>query len=455
MLETEENTTQVKRLVKKIGIWAGVIFLGLALSSMIRNVETGYTDFYQNTLTGNTQIYHGPDLYFSPIFIGKESTWKDDTSAIYSNTVSDDSSATARNGAIGIRFADTYEADLPLKARFVLPADDIKMKAVVKSFRTYKNLVDALYIPTMVDVVVNSAQQFTAEEVTQGGLNGLKSAIEDQANNGVYVTERKRVIVNTSSTKRIEPGADKTDTETSQQEITVWKAVPKLDRDNKRIRTSNPFEKYGIKVLQVNLEDPVPEQLLETLLVAKKTSVAKKILSVQKQDNAKEDIKTAKLEGQAKRETAEQERLIVADAEIIEKKKEVELAGLQAKKEIVDRKKLASLAVIDKKKDLQISTANLEIEKANERAAKFSAQASLHKGLADAQIKKAMYEAVRKDILELEVTKVVEVARYEAMKVAKVEMPDNVTIMGSNGEGASVDTLTNFAILGMKDSLKK
>ena len=55
----------------------------------------------------------------------------------------------------------------------------------------------------------------------------------------------------------------------------------------------------------------------------------------------------------------------------------------------------------------------------------------------------------------MEVSQVVEVARYEAMKVAKVTMPGNVTIMSGDGKGASVETLTNFAILGMKDALKK
>jgi len=446
----------LKSLVYKVLGALGALAAVAMLISTFQGVEIGYTKVYQNTFTGNKEIYHGPDWFISPPFIGKEREYKDDTTIAFSSDVeADKGKYTSVNPMIPIRFADTYEAHLPLTARFVLPTSDEEMFAVDKSFRSYSNLVNSLYDKTMVDVATNSAQQFTAEEVTQGGLNGLKSAIDDQINHGVYITERKRVVVEQSTTSRADVGADKTETEQKEQQITVWKAVPKQDKDGHLIRTSNPFEKYGIKVLQVNLADPVPEPLLEKLLVAKKTSVAKKILSVQKQDNAKEDIKTAKLEGQALREKAEQERLIVADAKVIELKLSVDVAKLEAEKEIVERNKVASLAIIDKKKDLQIATANLQIEKANERANKFKAQANLHIGLAKAKIKKADYEAIDRKVLMITANRDIELARYSAMKVAKVTLPSEVTIMNSgDGKNVSLDNMTNFAIMGMKNYLK-
>lgn len=451
-MDRETANAALKKTAKWVGgIIAGVIAFFMVLS-MFRTVEAGYTDHFQNTFTGSKAIYHGPDWYLSPLYIGKESTWKDDTTISFSNSA-EAGKFSSNNPSIGIRFADTYEAKLPLTARLVLPSDDEHMFMVVKSFRSYKNLINSLYVPTMEDVTVNTAQQFTAEEVTQGGLNGLKSAIEDQANKGVYVTKRERVIVDSSTSTRNEPGADKSNNAVKTQQITVWKAVPKL-KDGKVLRTSNPFEKYGIDVLQVNLKDPIPETLLETLLIAKKTSVAKKILSVQEQDNAKEDIKTARLKGEALREKAEQERMIVADAEIIERKKEVELAGLQAKREIVDREKLAALAIIDKKKDLQIATANEGIQKANERAAKFEAQSKLHNGLADAQITKAKYLAIDKHIKKMEVEETIALAKYKALPNIKLDMPNNVMMTGG-GEGYTpIADLANMEIINKIGQMK-
>lgn len=97
-----------------------------------------------------------------------------------------------------------------------------------------------------------------------------------------------------------------------------------------------------------------------------------------------------------------------------------------------------------------------KIQKAKSESAIFQARAIKAKGLAEAQVKKAMYLAVKKDILQLEVQKVTELARYEAFKVAKAELPKEVTIMsGSDGKSANLNTMTNFAILGMKDSLRK
>ena len=312
---------------------------------------------------------------------------------------------------IDIGFADTYEANLPLSGRFSLPSDDTLMKAVHKSFRSQRNLESSLYKKTTVDVAVGTATQFTAEEVFQGGLNSFKAAIEDQVRNGLYVTERKQVAVNSDTKSKVKSGEDKTKGGLTEQIVTIWKAVPKLDKDGHKLRMGNPFAAYGITASQLTLELPKPETRLSGLLVAKKESVAKKILSMQKQENAKEDIKTAKLEGQAKRETAEQKQLIIADAQIVEQEKEVKLAKLHAEREIVQQEKLATLAIINKKKELQVAKANEGIQKANEKAAKYEAKSKLHNGLADAEILAANQKAIRKDILLLNVQQIIEVAR--------------------------------------------
>jgi hypothetical protein len=426
----------IKKFVKITAAGVGALIVIGILSTMFRTVELGMTDVYQNTLTGNKVVYHGPDFYLSPLFVGKERTYKDETTIVFSRSEDD-------NGQpVAIGFADTYQATLPLSVRYRLPTDDEHMFALDKSFRSYNNLVNSLYAKTTVDVSVGTATQFTAEEVFQGGLNGLKSAIEDQIKNGLFVTERKRVVVANETTSRVDVGEDKTKASQVEQQITVWKAVPKLDRDGMPLRMVNPFDQYGVFASQLTLELPHPEQRLEILLVAKKESVAKKILSVQKQDNAKEDIKTAKLEGQAAREKAEQERLITADAEIIEMKKQVSVAQQQALKEIVEQQKIADLAIIDKKKELQVSQANEGIQKANEVAAKFEAQSKLHNGLADAKILKAKYDAYDKTLYAMEIQRDTMMAVTTNLQGINITMPTVSVQGGSNGTAMnSLDTV--------------
>lgn len=445
-----------KKIILYIVYTILAIFVFITILSMFNSIKLGHTAVYQNSVTGKKQVYHGPDFIVKPPFIATLTIYKKDTTLSFAPHDPKETFSSISN-PIKVAFADTYRAELIVNARMVLPADDDKMLALHEAFRTYDNLVRSLYTKTMVDVAVNTATQFTGEEVFQGGLNGLKSAIEDQANQGVYVTRRLKVLAESGVTDRAEAGEKKTGTEALHKAVYVWKAVPLKDYNGKIRRTKNPLEQYGVQVTQVNLAEPLPEKLLTTLLNRKKKLVAEKIASIQEQENAKTEIETAKLKGEAARVKAEQVQLVIADAAIITQKKEVKIAQQIALREIVEKQKLADLAVINKTKELQIAVANESIEEANAKAAKHQANAIEYKGFAEANVKKAMYLAVREDILLLEVEKATQLARYAAMKVAKVTMPNQVTIMGggSDEKSADIKTLTNFAILGMKDALIK
>lgn len=454
--EEKETTEQfLKRMLKYAAYVVAGIFVIVTILSMFNTAKMGYIYVYQNSVTGKSKVFHGPDFIIKPPFVASITEYKKDTTLSFAPHAEEEEGFSSINDPIKVAFADTYKAELILNARMVLPVDDKQMIALHEAFRNYPNLVNSLYTKTMVDVAVNTATQFTAEEVFQGGLNGLKSAIEDQSSLGVYVTERRKVRGESGMTQRALAGAEKTSNPTVEKAIYVWKAIPMLDRNGKVRRTKNPLTQYGVQVTQVNLAEPNPEALLSKLLNTKKTLVAEKIASIQKQENAKTNIETSKLEGEANRVVAEQKQLVIADAEIITQKKEVKIAQQIALREIVEKQKLADLAIINKTKELQIATANEGIEEANAKAAKHQANAIEYKGFAEANVKKAMYLAVKQDILELEVEKATQLARYSAMKVAKVELPKEVTIMsGSEGQGASLENLSNFAILGMKDALK-
>lgn len=440
----------------KYGLYtiAGIFILSTVIS-MFNTVQLGHTVVYQNAISGKKTVYHGPDFIIKPPFVATITDYKKDTTLSFAPG-QDGDDFTSTNPAISIAFADTYKAHLLVNARMVLPSGDEQMLALHEAFRTYDNLVRSLYTKTMIDVAVNTATQFTAEEVFQGGLNGLKSAIEDQANDGVYVTHRMKVLAESGTTDRTDIGGKKTDSAATHKAVYVWKAVPLRDRAGKIRRTKNPLEQYGVSVTQVNLAEPIPEKLLDTLLDRKKKLVAEKIASIQEQENAKTEIETAKLKGEAARVKAEQVQLVIADAAIITQKKEVKIAQQIALREIVEKQKLADLAIINKTKELQIAVANEGIEEANAKAAKHQANAIEYKGFAEANVKKAMYLAVREDILTLEVEKATQIAKYQAMKTAQVTLPESVTIMaGGSGDAPTLDTLSNYAILGMKDALQK
>jgi len=419
------------------------IIILTTIISMFNNIKLGSTAVYENSLTGTKEVVHGPSFVLKAPVFGNLEIYKKDTTVSFAPH-EEGENFTSISNPIRVAFADTYKAKLLLNARLVLPVGDDQMLSLHEAFRTYDNLVRSLYTKTMVDVAVNTSQQFTAEEVFQGGLNGLKSAIEDQAAKGVYVTKRMKVKSEMGVTDRVDAGDKKTGSKAISKAVYVWKAVPLKDYDNKIRRTKNPLEQYGVVVTQVNLAEPLPEPLLEKLLSEKKQLVAKKIASIQKQENAKTNIETAKLEGEAARVEAEQKRLIIADAEIIELKKQVKVAEQQALKEIVEQEKLADLAVIDKNKELQIAEANEGIQIANEKAAKYEAQAKLHNGLADAQILKATYDAYDKTLYAMEIQRDTMTKVTRNLQGISITMPQTMISSGEDSTATnSLDTVMN------------
>lgn len=435
---------------KIITKWGGIAVASISAAILISNsyfkVEDGMFAVYQNTLTGNKEVIHGPSAAF------RVPGFSIDTHYKYSTTVDFDDAAmqsgktlaSSINPAIDVRFADTYVGKIPMSARLDIPRNDESILKIHSSFRSYDNLVDKLYEKTLKDVAVNTATQYTGEEFFQGALNDFKTAILDQANNGIVKTKRVKVEDETGVSETVAVGEDKSKSGTVQKKNMVWRTVPQLD-GGKVIRIENPLEQYGVTVTQINIGNPIPEQRLDTLLGKKKELVAKKIEITQRQENAKAEAETAKLEGETERIKAEQKQLMAADAEVISQKKEVQLAGLQADKEKVEKEKEAALAKIEKQKELDIAKANKGIQEANAISAKFEAQAIKEKGLAEAEVEKAKYAAKNPSLYALEKQVEITANLGEALKGITVNMPTN---MVTNGDGknstSTVDTVMSL-----------
>lgn len=439
-----------KTILNKIVKIGGYSLAGLTgiimFSSGYFKVEDGMFAVYQNTLTGAKSVVHGPQTSLRLPFFSIDTHYKYSTSLDFEN-----------QDAINVRFADTYSSKIPMSARLEIPKNDESILKIHASFRSYDNLVDKLFEKTLKDVAVNTATQYTGEEFFQGALNEFKIALSDQANNGILKTRRIQIEDNTFVNSSVGVGEDKDKAEIAEKKNIVWRTVPQLDKDGKSIRVENPLAQYSVVVTQINIGNPVPEDTLQTLLVKKKELVAKKIEITQRQENAKAEAQTAKLEGETNRIKAEQQRLLEADAEVIKQKKEVELAKLQADQEKIVKEKEAAMAKIDKQKELDIANSNLNIQKANALAAEFEAKAIKEKGLAQAQVQKAMYEAKDPSLYALE--KQVEITSNlkDAFENIKVEMPEQMIINGGNGSTTpinSVDTVLNLLQLEKLKDIK-
>jgi hypothetical protein len=416
--------------------------------------EAGYTYHYQNMLFSNIEIYTEPGVHFRMPFFSLATPYKQVMTVAFGS--SETEKLTRSNPAITVRFADTYTGDIPATFRLKLPQDKEKIKTIHQDFRSFENLVDALLVKTCRDVVVNTATQYTGEEFFQGGLNQFKAALDDQLRYGIYETERKQVEIEQIALAPIGLGQEDS-TQLHKAKTLVWKTIPIIGTDGQRKRLDNPLDVYGIEVTQITLGTPLPEPQLEKLLTDKKQLVADRIKAVQEQETTKEQAKTAQLRADIERTKAKQEALKQKELVVIGKQREVEEAQKQAEKEIIEYQKTKDLAAIEKAKELAIAQAEREIQQANFEAAQFEAKAIREKGLAQAEVLKARYQAFIPEIYKAEIQRDIANIIYPNLKGVTVNMPHNIVNWGKSGEKlpTNLDVLSSFATIGVMNALEK
>jgi hypothetical protein len=459
-------------MIKKFFAIVFIIIAIILLKYSFFTTESGYIYHYQDMLMGKIDVYDEPGIHFKIPFSFRVTryaqVWTVNFGSPYGGI------QVRQKGAITLRFADTYTAKIPATFRYKLPRNKETVKMIHRDFREFQELIDSLLIKTARDVVVNTATQYTGEEFFLGGFNQFKAALDDQLRNGIYKTERKQVEIEQMTLAPI--GLEQEDsTQLQKAKTLLWKTVPIIGSDGKMVRLENPLDAYGIEVVYIALGEPVPETQLDQLLADKKRLVAERIKTVQEQETAKELAKTVQLRAEIDRTKAKQEALKEKEMAVIAKQREVEVAQKEKEKEIIDYEKIKALAVIDKAKDLAIAEAERDIEKVNKEkelimaqaeqeiqkahfeAAQFEAKAIREKGIAEAEVLEAKYNAMVPDIYIAEIQRDIANIIYPNLKGIQVTMPRNIVNLGEQADKlqTNLDVLSSFAAIGVMEGLEK
>lgn len=451
--EQLKSVSNLNKFKKYIIGGISAIFLLVIINASVFNVKLGQYAIQQGP-GGGISVLMTPGYKLKWPFVSN--VWYYDVVT----TITYDSDAGAKSGnqyntPYKISFADTYGGKISGSFRVEMPKDPDKFIELHKAFKNYANFVDNGAEKFTNELLIYTANQFTGETFMQGGQNEYKNRLEDQARNGLYVTKRTAVKVKkqagTVGLRNDKPA------ETEDSLAVIYKNVIQRDDHGVPLRQANPMAKYGVTVSQVTIAGFDPEPDLKDFMSNKKQMVRKRAKLVEDQENERQSAITAKLKGDRERVEAKQEMLMQKDKAEINLAKDVEVAKLQAEKEKVDRQKLADLAIIDKKKELQMATANENIQKANERAAKYEAQAITYKGLAQAKVLKATYDARDPRLYALE--KQVEITENlkDAFSGITVKMPTNMITTGGSGEAnaSSVNTIMQLLQLDKLNELTK
>ena len=337
-----------------------------------------------------------------------------------------------------LQFADSYEMNVEWSMRYSIPTSDEDLEAMHKAVKSESNLLGNTIMPFATTLVADTAGQMLGGNFAQGGRNQFRSLVDNQSQNGMYVTKVEKVKINT---ERADSSKDR-DGDTKLDEQFVRKVVYITDANGRKERRSLSISQYGITIVpnSFNLLKAAPIGRLVDYIDRKQDNIAKQIKQEENQKLLREEAKTQQLEGERDLITKTNQLKIDKESAIIAAEKKVAEAKLQAEREIIERQKVADLAIIDKKRELQIAKDNEGIQKANAIAAKYEGQAILEKGLAEAKVTKAKYQAIDKEIKLAELSLQETEALTKVLPSVRFDAPD-VVINGSGGNTPTSDLL--------------
>jgi len=317
-----------------------------------------------------------------------------------------------------ITFNDTYGG--MIGGTLLYRLDPTKLIEVHKTYGNQENLVENGLKPISKQLLAYTANQFSGENFMQGAQNEYQNRVEDQANNGLIVTKREKVHVEKAmSTVGV---TNQNPTKRPEREETVFVTTIQYEKDGvtpQRIPLA--INALGIKLAQVTIDDFKPDPKLREFIDRKQTQIATRQTIIEKQENARQGSILAEANGEMERITAKQKQLKDKDIAVILADKKVELERKEAEKQVVQKQKDLDIALMEKK-----------IQKAKSESALFQAKAIKATGLAEAAVKRAMYLAVDKQVLALEVQRANVKALSTGLKNFKVTMPTYQANSGKN-----------------------
>lgn len=445
---TDNFGENAMKSIKKYAIYsiAGTAALALALNSYT-TVDSGETVRIQNNLTGGYEWHQTEGVKFKAPFFSRVDVYN----TVSTVAVTDDhnliKTSSATRQPMLVTFADNYGGDIEASWRVKLPTGGEKLEAFHQDVKGQKNYEGNTLLTFAKDMLNLTTDQFLAQDFMQGGKGAFKQRLSDQAEYGMLVTKREKVIIS-DNTADNSLSSDRSQSKTAAQY--AYRVVIQTDETGKPLRRPHSLTKYGLSITQTDLGEFMPSPDLQKYVSKIKGREQERADTIAEQRTEREKAITEQLKGDRERVTAKNKALMEKDRKVIQGQQAVELAGIQAERERVERQKVSDLAKIDKQRELDIAKSNEGIQKANAMAAKYEAQAIKEKGLAQASVTKAKYNAIDKDIklaeLDLEAAKAI----AKALPHINIEMPQMV--INGNGQG-SVSDLLNVKLV--KDLMGK
>jgi regulator of protease activity HflC (stomatin/prohibitin superfamily) len=336
-----------------------------------------------------------------------------------------------------IRFNDSVTAQVRMTARFELPSAGEQFLPMAVAYRSQENLINSSLVPIMQEAMRNAGRMFSAQEYIGGRGGDFENAVLDQVRNGIFLLDITEERSYAGAAKVTEAAAREV-----QQDQTVRVTVQiRRDENGTELRKDaedHPLKKFGIKLVQANVQDVDPDPVFKDKLKEQREAAAQ--VAIERQNARKEEERKKRIIAQGEAEKAEKkielekaqiEKVIAAET----KAKEAEQEQARRVTEATTRKREAEIE--KERKEVELQTARLEAERIETLAR------------AEADRRRLLMEA--DNALEKRLEAFVEVSRVYAAAITDKRLVPEVVIAGAGQtEGGSSNATDLIALLTAK-----
>lgn len=371
------------------------------IGKMFFYAHPGHYYVVQNGITGNQSVITSQG--FKPKVFGQVIEFKQVLTIKFSPENNGEYSGWDKPHSV--RFNDAVVAEVSGSFRVRIPSHLDLLKKLAIEYRSQENLVNASLLPTVREVLRNSARMISAQDYIVGKGGIFEQAVIDQLQNGIYELE-----IQTSRDTSKEPIQTDETRYVDRSNVVRTEVVKIKGPDGKELHKQHAFIEYGIEVTQSVIDNVDPEQKFKDLLAQQRDAAGKSNIARQEAQKAEFEKQKIVAQGEAAK----------AQVRVDQEKKQVEI--------------LIESETAMKKKETEVKTNRFALE-----AEELAAKATKIRADAEAYQRTAVMKA--DGALEKRLAAKVEIAKAiaEAIKGTPLVPTTLITSGGENG-GSSISS---------------
>jgi regulator of protease activity HflC (stomatin/prohibitin superfamily) len=293
-VEKENMEISDKRHAALLSLWkplaSGILLIAASVivDESVFYAEPGYI-YHVRTVTGGEEVVAETGYKFYPF--GRYNAWKramtveSVSTAEHMDAEDESSTASATLPSINIMFLDQVDANAESTVRFSIPTDEESFLKLAAEYRTPENLLRTALIPAVKETKQATASLMSAEEYYSGGRSEFNADFERQLSAGLYIVNRKEVVVGGERKTKGSANAAKGDDqdEYSDDSRTIFIVEKKLDANGLPVRKVQKFTAFGITVADARITDMNPnDKFVERMQLKQKASTDRAIAREQR-----------------------------------------------------------------------------------------------------------------------------------------------------------------------------